>query len=422
MNNDTECAIIVSLDIESSPIERNFFVAEKNKRGLKPVKTNFEEIDEKVREHRRTIIRRTLQVVGILVAIVVVVELFYALRSFESYEVRSSIDRNGSSDAQFCEFQNYILEYSNDGISCVTHEREFVWNQSYEMTRPRVTICGDYLAVYDNGGNEVLIMTESGLQKQIKTTVPIETVCVAEQGTIAVLMREGTEAQVKLFDKKGTELANGKFYGSKGSFPIDIALSKDATKLAVNMIDISQGEVSTTISFYNFGSVGQSEIDNNVGTYTYEGLLIPEIAYVSNSRMIAVGTGKILIFEGAQKPTLEREILIDQEIKSSFYNDKYVGIVYDNPAMENTWCIEVMDFKGNVIMENDISIPYERIEFLSNNEICVTNDAECEIFTIHSIRKFAYEFDKKLCRILAGGGRQSYTFIFEETTEEVILK
>jgi hypothetical protein len=245
---------------------------------------------------------------------------------------------------------------------------------------------------------------------------------VAEQGTIAVLMREGTEAQVKLYDKKGTELANGKFYGDKGSFPIDIALSKDATKLAVNMIDISQGEVSTTISFYNFGSVGQSEIDNNVGTYTYEGLLIPEIAYVSNARMIAVGTGKILIFEGAQKPTLEREILIDQEIKSSFYNDKYVGIVYDNPAVENTWCVEVMDFKGNVIMENDISIPYNKVEFLSNNEICVTNDVECEIFTIHSIRKFSYEFDKKLCRILAGTNRQSYTFIFEETTEEVILK
>ena len=397
-------------------------MAEKNRRGLKPVKTNFEEIDEKVRERRRMIFRRCLQVLGILAAVVIVVELFYALRSFDSYEVRSSINRNGSTDTQFCEFQNYILEYSNDGISCVTHEREFIWNQSYEMSRPRVAICGDYLAVYDNGGNEVLIMTESGLQKQIKTTVPIETVCVAEQGTIAVLMREGTEAQVKLYDKKGTELANGKFYGEKGSFPIDIAFSKDATKLAVSMIDISLGEVSTTISFYNFGSVGQSEIDNNVGTYTYDGLLIPEIAYVSDTRMIAIGTGKILIFEGAQMPTLERQIVLDQDIKSSFYNDKYIGVVYDNPAVESTWCIEVMDHKGNVIMENDISIPYNKVEFLSNNEICVTNDAECEIFTIHSIHKFAYEFDKKLCRIIAGANRQSYTFIFEETTEEVILK
>ena len=30
------------------------------------------------------------------------------------------------------------------------------------------------------------------------------------------------------------------------------------------------------------------EIDNNVGTYKYENQLIPEIAYVSDSRMIAV--------------------------------------------------------------------------------------------------------------------------------------
>ena len=73
-------------------------------------------------------------------------------------------------------------------------------------------------------------------------------------------------------------------------------------------------------------------------------------------------------------------------------------------------------------MENEISIPYNKVEFLSNNEICASNDAECEIFTIHSIRKFGYEFDKKLCRILAGAGRQNYTFIFEETTDEVVLK
>ena len=78
--------------------------------------------------------------------------------------------------------------------------------------------------------------------------------------------------------------------------------------------------------------------------------------------------------------------------------------------------------KGNVTMENDISIPYDNIEFLSNNEICVTNETACEIFTIHSIKKFSYTFDKRLYKIIAGDGAQNYTFIFENTTEEVKLK
>ena len=265
-------------------------------------------------------------------------------------------------------------------------------------------------------------MTESGLQKSLEMTAPIQTVCIAEQGTIAVLMKENQESQVKLFDKKGNELANGKFYGDKGGFPIDIALSYDGTKLAVDMVDVTKGKVNTTISFYNFGSVGQSEIDNNVGTYTFEGLLVPEINYVSNSRMVGLGTGKVLVFDGTQKPELSREIEIEEEVLSFFYNEKYVGIVSDNIEVENSWHIKVMDVRGKTVMQNDTSIPYNSIEFLSNNEICVMNTTQCEIFTIHSIKKFAYEFDKELNKILATDDGQNYTFIFKDTIEEVKLK
>lgn len=397
-------------------------MADVKRRGFKTVETNYEELDIQARSGRKKIIFRAIQVILLVAVVVIVVELLYALRNFDSYEIRSSVDRSNSDVTQFSEYKDYILEYSNDGISCVTHNREPIWNQSYEMTMPKLEICGEYLVVYDRGGMDAFILAENGLQKHIETTAPIQTVAIAKQGTIAVLMRSGTEAQVKLYDKKGSELANGKFYGDKGGFPIDIALSYDAKKLAVGMIDVSQGNLSSTISFYNFGSVGQSEIDNNVGTYTYEGLMIPEIDYVSDSRMVAFGTGKILVFEGSQKPELTQEIVVEQEISSYFHNEKYIGIVYDNIEMENAWHIKVMDYKGKTIMENDTSVAYDTVEFLSNKEICVTNKTECEIFTIHSIKKFSYSFDKTIYKIIAGDSGQNYTFIFEETTEEVKLK
>ncbi len=397
-------------------------MADIKKRGFKTVETNYEELDEQIRLHRKKIIRRSIEVIAVIVILVIVVELLYALQSFDSYDIRNRIERNNSKATQFAEYNDYVIEYSNDGISCVTHSRELVWNQSYEMTVPKVDICEEYLVVYDYGGMNIYLLDMKGLQKHIQVTAPIQTVCVAEQGTIAVLMREGTEAQVQLFDKNGSELAHGGFYGENGGFPIDIALSYDATKLAVDMIDVSQGEASTTISFYNFGSVGQSEIDNNVGTYTYEGILIPEIDYVSDAKMIAYGTDGIFIYEGKQIPVLSQKIESEQEMLSCFHNEKYIGIVYDNRQKENAWHIKVMDYKGNTIMENDTMIVYDSIEFLSNNEICVTNETECEIFTIHSIKKFSYKFDTTLYKIVSRGSGQNYTFIFENTTEEVRLK
>lgn len=397
-------------------------MAEIKKSGLKTVETNQEELDEQIRQHKRKILLKVIEITAIVIILIVAVNLLYELRSFTSYEIRNSIERNHNDVIKFAQFNDYILEYSNDGASCVTHNRDMIWNQSYEMSNPRVDICGKYVVIYDYNGNTLFVLQEKGLESKIETTLPIQTVSVAEQGTVAVLMRGEAEAQVKLFDKKGEELANGKFYGEKGSFPLDVALSQDGKKMAVNMIDTSQGEVGTTISFYNFGSVGQSQIDNNVGTYTYSDILVPEIEYLSDTKMVAFGTGKILIFEGAQKPVLSQEIVLEQEIASYFYSDKYIGIVYDNVDVENAWHVKVMDLKGKVIMENDISIPYTKVEFLSNNEICVTNELECELFTLHSIKKFEYTFEEPIYKIIARDGAQNYTFIFKETTEEVRLK
>ena len=397
-------------------------MANVKKKGFKTIEKEYPEIDEQLLEHRQQLLKRVLQIAAVVVVLIIGIEIAYALRCFDDYEVKDSLDRSNSGATQYQMFGNCLLEYSNDGILCLDKNDDIVWNQSFEMTTPEVEICGEYLVIYDAAGTKLFIMTESGLVKSLEMVSPIRTVCIASQGTIAVLMKENQESQIKLFDKKGNELANGKFYGDKGAFPIDIALSHDGTKLAVDMVDVSQGNVNTTISFYNFGSVGQSEIDNNVGTYTFEGLLVPQIDYISSTRMIGMGTGRMLVFDGAQKPEPAEEIYIEEEILSFFYNEKYIGIVYDNAEVENSWHIKVMDMRGKTVMEHDTTIAYDEIEFLSNDEICVTNATNCEIFTIHSIKKFSYEFDKELYKVFGSGDGQNYTFIFKDTIEEVKLK
>ena len=252
--------------------------------------------------------------------------------------------------------------------------------------------------------------------------MPISTVCVANQGTVAVLMVEDKNYFVKLYDKGGKELAGGEFFGEQGNIPVDIALSYDAQKLAVDMVDITSGTLNTTISFYNFGSVGQNEIDNNVGTYTYEDIFIPEIEYVSKDRMIALGNSKFLIFEGAQKPKLKKEIVLEKEVSNVFYTNKYLGTSYSNNDEAGTMHLCVYDMSGNIAMENDTDMQYTNVEFNSNNEICLTNQYECEIYTVHSIKKFAYTFDTAIYKILYESGVNNYIVIREGAMDEVRLK
>ena len=397
-------------------------MADSKRKGFRTIEINHEELNEKIWQHRKKRIRRAIEIIILAVLLVLVVKLIYAVQSYDDYEVKSSTERKSTNVTKFKEFSDYILEYSNDGIICMTKGGELVWNQSFEMIDPEVEICEEYLVAYDKSGTEILILSKAGLQKKIETTSEIQTVSLAKQGTIAVLMKEKDESQIKLYDKKGNELANGRYYDDKGSIPIDVALSRDGKKMAVSMIDVTGKKVNSSVTFYNFGTVGQSSIDNNVGTYNFEGMLIPEIYYVSENKMIALGTDKIIVFEGKQKPEIDREIPISEEVESYFYNDKYIGVVYDNPDVENGWKIQVMDTRGKITMDCETEISYEEIAFLSNNEICITNKTECEIYTIFSTKKFAYTFDKEMYRIVSNGKGTNYIFIFKETTEEVRLK
>ena len=123
---------------------------------------------------------------------------------------------------------------------------------------------------------------------------------------------------LELYNKSGDNLAGGQIHVTNSGYPLDIALSDDATKLAVSILDISKGAAQTTISFYNFASVGQNEIDNMVGSYTYADTVVPELAFTSNSRLVAFGDNKVIRFEGAQKPEEAQVIKLEKEVKSIF--------------------------------------------------------------------------------------------------------
>lgn len=395
------------------------------KTEFKTVETSredLEELEEKIKKHRRKTRRRIALVVLSVAAVFVIVELWSALRTYSGYEVQSKAERQDIAATKFETFQGNILEYDNDGIMCHNTNDQLIWNQSYEMTTPMLSSCGQYLAVYDRGGTSIYIMSESGLVKNIETATPINRVCIAQQGTIAVLMKEDTASYVRLYDKKGTELASGEFYEEKGSFPVDIALSYDAQKLAVDMLDVTGGKVCSTVNFYNFGSVGQNEIDNIVGSYSYKNILISELVYTENNKMLAISDAGFIWFDGAQKPAQKKEIKFKREVQSVFYNKKYVGISYSDSKKENSWHIKVYDMNGKTVMENDTEIAYNRIELLDNNEICVHDDYNCELFTIHSIRKFQYTFDRQLYNILSGTDGQNYTFVMNGEVEEVRLQ
>ncbi len=393
-----------------------------NRRNFKTVSADTEELHRKIRAHRLKIVKVTLGITLLVVLITAAVLLFFRLREYSAYEVIESMERSDTITAQYMSFQDGIIKYSNDGATYTNNAGELIWNQTYEMQEPLVDTCEDYVVFGEKGGNKIYILNTEKQQGDIETTMEIISVRVANQGTIAVLMQGDGTSYIHLYDRDGNNLVGGQISIQNTGYPMDIAISNDAVKLAVTMLDINEGNINSLIAFYNFGSVGQNEIDHMVGSCSYSDMVIPQIEFVTNNRMLAFGDSKILIFEGSQKPTLSEEVPLKTEIKSLFFNNDYVGIINNNEDEENTRHMEIYDTKGAHILSKDFKMDYDTVEFLANNEICIRNEKECQIYNTYGVKHFTYTFDSPLYKIISGNSSREYTFVLEDTVEKVRLK
>ena len=83
-----------------------------------------------------------------------------------------------------------------------------------------------------------------------------------------------------MYDKTGTLLVSGEIHPENRGFPVSMALSSDATKLLLSIINVNGGDITSELVFYDFTDKGKEEEDNIVATYTYIGALIPKIEFV----------------------------------------------------------------------------------------------------------------------------------------------
>ena len=392
------------------------------KKNFRTIETDQAELNKKIRAHRLKILKRILIIIGILLIGTAGVMLMMRLRQYTDYDVTTSVERSDTVATKFIAFKGGIIKYSNDGATYTNDAGELLWNQTYEMQEPLIDICEGYVVFAEKGGTHVYVLNQSGLQGNFETTMKIDKIKVANQGTVAALMDDGGASNIKLYDKSGKNLAGGQIHMEKSGYPLDIALSHDAIKLAVTMMDVKDGAIQSVVAFYNFGSVGQNEIDHMVGSYSYPGVVIPDIEFVSNNRMVAFGNSKIVIFEGTQKPKVSKEIAVDKEIKSVFYNSDYFGLVTNNEDKDNTRHMEIYDTKGSHVLSKDFALDYNTIEFLANDEICIRSNTQCLIYNTYGVKHFTHTFDVPIYQILSGATSRSYTFILEGTTEKVKLK
>lgn len=379
-------------------------------------------LDQKIRIHRIKILILILMLAGAAIGLLFAVLIYFETKVYTDYEVIEQIERRETSAAEYEEFQGNVLQYTQDGAVYSSISGEVFWNQPYEMESPRIAVCEDYLAIYEQGGNRIYIMNTAGQQGTIQTTIPVQRVSIARQGKVAVLMEDSQTSYIHMYDKDGKQLSGGELHIENSGYPLDLALSRDALKLAVSMLDIHEANVKSTVVFYNYGTVGQNEIDNIVGSYSYNNMIIPSIRFVTNDRLIAFGDEKVLLFEGKQKPAVMKEIKCSKNIRSVYYDEEYFGLVFDDAESAKGYVTKVYNMKGRQVLEQKFDLDYTDIDFLQNGFLCIRNEKSVQLYTMRGSKRFEYTFDRSIYDVISGSGQLDYWLILNGETDRIKLK
>ncbi|MCR5098278.1 MAG: DUF5711 family protein [Lachnospiraceae bacterium] len=352
----------------------------------------------------------------VLAAIMVVLWLF---ATYDDYEEMSSVGLANEAETKYTDFRENLLSYSRDGAFYTDYSGNLIWNYTYEMDEPHIESCGDRLLIYDRQGTRMIIQSSAGNIGEISTTLPIVDADISASGETAVLMQDGSTGYITVYAQDGSTVASGEVHTANTGYPVAIAISSDGKSMGLSLINLNDGDVKTTLNFYGFGEGGSSQKDNITASYSYSDMVIPDIDFVDDDRLVAFGDAEIVVYTPGDSPKVGAEIFLPNSIISVFHNDSYIGMVYTGSEGNE---LKVCSLSGVEKYTVPTDTAYTKCEFNKNDEVMLTDGEDISIFTPLGVEKFNYHFNEGFYQMIPWESSRSYVMVEKGAIRRIRLK
>lgn len=324
-------------------------------------------------------------------------------REYKGYEVVQELEI--SEVLEYAEVDGALVRCGKEGAQAVTKDGTLLWNVTYAtMKNPKFEFCGSMMAVADIGAKQYLLSDGTGSTKTFSTPHPIQAISVAKQGVTAVLMNAEEKDFVYLYDKDGTLLSEIETVVARDGFPLSVALSDDGTKLITSYMKVERDEPVSSVTFYNFGEVGQNNIRNLVGQVQYGECMVPRIEFWDNDTVMVVGENVIELFSVRETPESIYKKEISAEIKSIAFGDYFCMVTQNKDGQV---VLEAYNKAGEVCMKKVLTLPYVGIH-TEGEEVVVYSYSGCDVYHVKKGLLYQGTFENGIQKMFVIGGNRYY--------------
>ena len=149
------------------------------------------------------------------------------------------------------------------------------------------------------------------------------------------------------------------------------------------------------------------------------GVVIPEVRYMDASHCFAVGTDRLLLYEGKQIPELVEEIPVEKEIYSIFSSEDRIGLVSEGEETE--YQLQVYDIQGNKVVDTGFDLEYSALKFSGKN-ILIYNDFECMMLNSSGKVFFTGMFEDSISNLYTLSGNNKFVVMHASRTDQIRLR
>ena len=386
---------------------------------------NFEKIDLRKSRFsdfwyffRRIRPNRTMVILGVLIIAAVAGIVFVFNHVDQNYDVLSTVENEDTQSSEYIQMGDDLLKYGNESVSLLSQSGDTLWNQTYDMSDPAVSILEDTAAIYDRRGTSMYVVKIEGPVGPISTDFPIVKAEVTLSGSVAAILEDGEKTWVNYYSSDGSLIVENQTRMENNGYPLDLAVSPDGAVIAVSYLIVDSGEISSHLVFYNFGQAGQGQVDNVVAEFTYEDTVVPDLVYFSEGTCVAFRDDGFSVFQGGDTPEESENTQIDTQMSSLFYNEEYFGIVTEGE--EESYLMTLYGPEGRQRCSREFDMEYQNIS-VSGERIILWDGPQVEIYDLGGKLKFQGDVREGTVRNLFQMSRNRYLLISDEGIKMIRL-
>lgn len=338
---------------------------------------------------------------------------------YKNYKQESLIEIDSDISRNYEAFAGGVLAYTTDGISFYKDGRE-VFNKAISIIAPIISVSDEYVVIAEKKSSEINLIDKKGNQSVIASTYPVIDIDVSDNGIVAASLDDGNANYIEFYDKTGAKLVSGRTVLEGDGYPIALSIADDSTRLAASYLAISGGKAQSKVVFYNYTSVGENEVDRIVGGFNqYTDTIVPEIEFINDTTVVAIGDNMFSIYSIKQKPKLVYEETYEEKIESVFFSSDYIGIVFINNESEYSQVLRVYNTEGKKVFSKTLDFKYNDIAFVGKN-VVMYDESSCKMYSFTGKERFSHTFEKKINKLVPIT-ENKYIIVTNDTIEELKL-